>query len=840
MRILASVIQKIGVGVVSTKTFVSQVVVALSAVAAFTVTAGFGSSVSAVPQGVQSVAGLGTTFVDTTTDGGDWYLVGYGASGNVGRIDSQNGTFNASARTGSATLDASTFVQGATEIAFAWTTAGGSLPTGGLASYDKAISFVLPNASTMTLTGAASPSSGSSASNFSTIGTSADQSTLRVKNIVGTSGMPRYMFIRNKTLGVRSGSSYGLVSNPLINNQLDWTPDTQNFSAIYAGHNGTNGYVTTGGTSNGYVPATMSIWVRKPSECTETSTANGLRRVVKFTRIGTCTWTAPWGVSSVDVLVVAGGGGAGDGGGGAGGVITQTSVSVSNSISVTVGEGGAGSRFHYLPTNDNGSNSKFGSLNAVGGGGGGHWYSNGANKGASGGSGGGSGTDFTDNAFKTTGVAGQGYGGGMSCTYGYGGAAGGGGAGGVGQNGGPTASANNQCTGPNTGQNPTLGGNGGIGVQSSITGSAEWYGGGGGGGTNTNSGPSSTGGFGGQGGGGNGSWCANCIGENGTDGTGGGGGGGDCEGQGGDGGSGIVIISYVQPAATTTTATTTTTTTAPTISTATTTTTVARSATTTVAPALDIVVNAPVTATVAPAPDIVAKAPVTTVAVGQSAISKVNTSSTSSTTPSAQGAAGAGAVTTTTTTPSSNASIAPPAPKISAVAPGEASVMVGDKKETVTVKRADNQVTVTAGKLSATLGTLNKDGGVSALDADGNFRLEPGDTVRIKLAGFKPGSIVEAWLFSTPQLMGTAKVGADGIVVGNFTVPKNVDQGSHRIAVVAKTTDGKSATLTVGVKVGEWKKERSVALWIIILPIVLAVFGALLLPATRRRKKSAA
>ena len=833
VRILASVIQKIGVGVVSLKTFVSQVVLALSAVAAFTVSGGFDSSVSAVPQGVQSVAGLGITYVDTTTDGGDWYLVGYGASGNVGRIDSQNGIFNASARTGSATLDASTFVQGATEIAFAWTTAGGSLPTGGLASYDKAVSFVLPNASTMTLTGAASPSSGSSASNFSTIGTSADQSTLRIKNIVGTSGMPRYMFIRNKTLGVRSGSSYGLVSNPLINNQLDWTPDTQNFSAIYAGHNGTTGYVTTGGTSNGYVPATMSIWVRKPSECTETSTANGSRRVVKFTRIGTCTWTAPWGVSSVDVLVVAGGGGAGDGGGGAGGVITQTNVSVSNSVSVTVGEGGAGSRFHYLPTNDNGSNSKFGSLNAVGGGGGGHWYP-GPNKGASGGSGGGSGTDFTDNAFKTTGVAGQGYGGGMSCAYGYGGAAGGGGAGGVGQNGGPTASANNQCTGPNTGQNPTLGGNGGDGIQSSITGNAEWYGGGGGGGTNTNSGPANTGGFGGQGGGGNGSWCANCIGENGTDGTGGGGGGGDCEGQGGDGGSGVVIISYVQPAATTTTATTTTTTTAAT------TTTVARSATTTVAPALDIVVNAPVTTVEvgqSAIPKVNSSSTSSTTPSGQGSIPKVNSSSTTSTTPSAQGAAGA---VTTTTTPSSSTSIAPPAPKIGAVAPGEAAVMVGDKKETVTVKRADNQVTVTAGELSATLGSPNKDGGFSALDEDGNVRLKPGDTVRIKLAGFKPGSIVEAWLFSTPQLMGTAKVGADGIVVGTFTVPKNVDQGSHRIAVVAKTTDGKSATLTVGVKVGEWKKERSVALWIIVLPIVLAVFGALLLPATRRRRKSAA
>jgi hypothetical protein len=156
------------------------------------------------------------------------------------------------------------------------------------------------------------------------------------------------------------------------------------------------------------------------------------------------------------------------------------------------------------------------------------------------------------------------------------------------------------------------------------------------------------------------------------------------------------------------------------------------------------------------------------------------------------------------------------------------------------VERANNQVTVTAGELSATLGSLNKSGDVSALDADGNVRLKSGDVVRIKLAGFQPGSTVEAWLFSTPQLMGTARVGADGIVVGNFTVPKNVPQGSHRIAVVAQTKDGKPATLTVGVMVGEWKKEKSITIWLIILPIIFAILGALVLPATRRRRRNVA
>ncbi len=271
---------------------------------------------------------------------------------------------------------------------------------------------------------------------------------------------------------------------------------------------------------------------------------------------------------------------------------------------------------------------------------------------------------------------------------------------------------------------------------------------------------------------------------------------------------------FLAPTTTTSTTTTTTTTTlAPT--------TTVRTVTTTAAPVLEIVVNAPVAN------------------AGQAAQPTIApTKATPATTPRVESTVASSA--TTTTVVASTTSMAPTAPSIKAVAPGVAAVTVGDKTESVTVKRADNQVTVSAGKFSATLGSLNKSGSVAALDNDGNVRLKPGDTVRIKLAGFKPGSTVEAWLFSTPQLMGTAEVGADGVVVGNFTVPKDVPLGSHRIAVVAQTTDGKPATLAVGVMVGEWKKERSITIWLIVLPIVLAIMGALALPATRRRRKNLA
>lgn len=269
--------------------------------------------------------------------------------------------------------------------------------------------------------------------------------------------------------------------------------------------------------------------------------------------------------------------------------------------------------------------------------------------------------------------------------------------------------------------------------------------------------------------------------------------------------------------ATTTTSTTTTTTT--TTSTTTTTTTTVATAPQSTAPASTNTGGQAAQPTIAPA----AKTSVTTVAKTTSTV-----------------AASVAPATTTTTVPESSTTVAPPAPSVQAVAPGEAAVSIGGEAASVAIKRENNQVTLAVGDLSATLGSVNSNGDATALDDDGNVRLNSGDVVRVALAGFQANSDVEAWLFSTPHLMGKAKVGADGVVVGNFNVPKNVPAGSHRIALVAKAADGKPVTLAIGVKVGESKKERSITIWLIVLPIVLAIFGALLMPATRRRSKKIA
>lgn len=244
--------------------------------------------------------------------------------------------------------------------------------------------------------------------------------------------------------------------------------------------------------------------------------------------------------------------------------------------------------------------------------------------------------------------------------------------------------------------------------------------------------------------------------------------------------------------------------------------------TTTAPPVLEIVLSA-TTTTIARANESVvtpATTPITTTPASKTTATKPRTEVT----------------TTTTTMPKAPVGTTlPPAPKIPSVGAGDAGLKIGDSTKPATVTRVDNELVVSAGPIQANLAAIDETGTARALDADGNVRLKTGDTIRIKLSGFEPGSTVEAWLFSVPILMGTAKVKTDGTVTGLFTIPKNASKGAHRIAVVTKTSDGKPATLTVGVMVGDWDGGDNVALWLIVLPIVFAVVGALLLPATRRQ-----
>lgn len=634
--------------------------------------------------------------------------------------------------------------------------------------------------------------------------------------------------------------------------------------------------------------------------CVPNERGTGTETILTFRTTGTCQWTVPSGVTSVRALLVGGGGGGGSdngGGGGGGGVIEESNIAVTPgaSMNVVVGAGGAGA-VNASSTASNGGNSSFANLVARGGGGGGSIDNT---PGADGGSAGGRAANRwqgAEPAIVTTSPT-QGNNGGAKASGGFGGG-GGGGAGSAGGNGGSNIGGNGgdgraSDIDLNFQEPGHYGGGGGGGGDSNTPGSGgsgvggagsargdetpsaglDGYGGGGGG-----AGGSIAGGLGARGGSGvvilrftrtvstyaviyegytatltapagrtftdvayasygnpsgafgtyvNG-WChatnsrdillptvvgqstVTISADNGIFGD-------PC---GGTYKWLAVSLTLSAPPATTTIAPTTTTS-APTTTVPNPTTT-AQPPRTTAPPALDIEVVAPSGGTATTAP------------VGQAQIATITSvpkSSVSTTLPVA---------TTTSTvvpiTPRGTEKLKPPsAPDAEA---GDAAVTVGDKTEKATVERANNQLVVSVGPLKAIVAGVRADGSQMSLDNSGNVHLNSGDIIRIKLSGFEPGSVMEAWLFSTPVLLGTSTVGVDGTITGTFRIPRDASSGSHRVVVVAKTRDGKPATLAVGINVGEWDSGPNVAVWLIALPIVLAIGGALVLPATRRRRRA--
>ena len=253
------------------------------------------------------------------------------------------------------------------------------------------------------------------------------------------------------------------------------------------------------------------------------------------------------------------------------------------------------------------------------------------------------------------------------------------------------------------------------------------------------------------------------------------------------------------------------------------------------------------TTTAAPALSIVIQAPVTTVAQGQASVATVAPTTTTLPVLGANGLpiptttvspAQKRTVATTTTMPAkvTTTTLAPPvAGKVDA---GQTAVQVDGVDTDAKVSRENNQMVVNAGSVSATLSGADSAGNILPLDTDGTVHLSAGDVIKVSVGGFEPESVVEVWLFSTPTQLGSAVVGADGTMSGTYKLPFGIKSGSHRVVVTAKLPNGKSTTFTLGILVGKISTTSTLTRVLIAIPIAIAVgFGFLLPNQLRRRRK---
>ena len=257
---------------------------------------------------------------------------------------------------------------------------------------------------------------------------------------------------------------------------------------------------------------------------------------------------------------------------------------------------------------------------------------------------------------------------------------------------------------------------------------------------------------------------------------------------------------------------------APTTTTSTTTTT-----TTTVVVDLEIVVRAPV-----------ASVNTTLAPVGQIAIPTVNSSAPKVTIPKNAPTTTIKSTTTTLVKPKSSSAVAPNIPSLDT---GEASVSSRGKKVSTRLTRENNQIVIQAAGITTTINGLSESGAPVPLNKDGNVPLQGGSRVRVVAEGFKPNSIVEAWLFSEPTWLGNAKVDKKGTLTRIYILPKDVKPGQHRIALKAITGAGDEVSIALGIVIGDGKIARNIAPWLIALPIGLAMTIAFFLPVAYRRRR---
>ena len=119
-----------------------------------------------------------------------------------------------------------------------------------------------------------------------------------------------------------------------------------------------------------------------------------------------------------------------------------------------------------------------------------------------------------------------------------------------------------------------------------------------------------------------------------------------------------------------------------------------------------------------------------------------------------------------------------------------------------TVLLPDQRVVVTNHELDAHLkvSSVLSDGEVVPVGSD-RLVLVAGQSVQIGGDGLAAGSMIDTWLFSTPQQLGVGQVTSQGWIEVTFPVPDDQPLGSHDLRIRVTLANGQTALVTLPVSV---------------------------------------
>ena len=177
--------------------------------------------------------------------------------------------------------------------------------------------------------------------------------------------------------------------------------------------------------------------------------------------------------------------------------------------------------------------------------------------------------------------------------------------------------------------------------------------------------------------------------------------------------------------------------------------------------------------------------------------------------------------------------------------PGQSLATSAGVPEIVTIEaRPDTrEVAVTSGEWAFNVSLPADGGGVEQVAAGATVTLVQSRSATVSGNGFQPGTRVDIWLFSTPTLLGSVVVGADGSFVGDVYLDSRFAvTGEHTLQLQGVAMDGFIKAANLGVVVQEsvvlaTTGATTLMVWVgVVAGLVAVLFLVALLVARRRRR----
>lgn len=128
-------------------------------------------------------------------------------------------------------------------------------------------------------------------------------------------------------------------------------------------------------------------------------------------------------------------------------------------------------------------------------------------------------------------------------------------------------------------------------------------------------------------------------------------------------------------------------------------------------------------------------------------------------------------------------------------------MLAGEKQPVIVNQISDSELQASNGTSTIGLSSIGAGGVKQKLLPNGSMLAIPGQVISVLGSGMAPLSTTEVWLYSTPKMLGTTDADVDGNYEVLFSLPTNLESGSHKVQAEGTANNGDVLVIALGITV---------------------------------------